>query len=125
MDDIRRLLQIALQGMEGLDVGVTVPDDVVEDGKTYFGYALSEDYIDSDFDRNYSMQISLIGFLVRKNNSEEDTLQAMDNALDYIKYALKSLNFTYNYEDVTIDNNVRKIRVTGTVRYNEINNWLI
>lgn len=125
MDEIRRLLQIALQGMEGLDVGVTVPDDVVEDGKTYFGYTLSEDYIDSDFDRNYSMQISLIGFLVRKNNSEEDTLQTMDNALDYIKYALKSLNFTYNYEDVTIDNNVRKIRVTGTVRYNEINKWLI
>ena len=125
MDEIRRLLQIALQGMEGLNVGVTVPDDVVEDGKTYFGYTLSEDYIDSDFDRNYSMQISLIGFLVRKNNSEEDTLQIMDNALDYIKYALKSLNFTYGYEDVTIDDNVRKIRVTGTVRYNEINKWLI
>ena len=42
---------------------------MIEDGQTYFGYSLNQDYIDGDFDRNYSMQVTLNGHLVRKNNS--------------------------------------------------------
>ena len=129
MDDIRKMIQTALSPQGEYDpeieVGVPVPDDMIEDGVTYFGYTLSESYVDSDFDRNYTMQISLIGYLVRKNNSGENTLEIIDTALSYIKQALKSLHFNYSYDDVTISDNVRKIQVTATVKYNEINYWLV
>lgn len=124
MEDLRELIQTTLT-IEGLETSVLIPDDMIEDGKTYFEYSLSESYIDGDFDRNYSMQVNLIGYLVRKNNSYEDTLSIMDNMLEEVKTALKSLNFTYRYNDVSIDNNIRKIQLTATVRYNEINYWLV
>lgn len=98
---------------------------MIEDGQTYFGYTLSQDYIDGDFDKHYSMQVTLSGHLVRKNNNIENTLNILDTALEQLLAALKSLNFKYNYEDVSLNDNVRKIHVTGIVRYNEINNWLI
>lgn len=124
MKNLRTLIQEALD-IEGLDAGVPIPDDLVVDGETYFGYTLDQGFIDSDFNRNYSMRINLNGHLVRKNNSEENTLAIMDDMLEKIKEALKSLNMKYDYSDVTIDDNVRKIHITATVRYNEINYWLI
>lgn len=125
MNEIRELLQSRLNAITGLEAGVPIPDDMIEDGKTYFGYTLSEDYIDSDFNKNYGMQISIVGHLVRKNNSSENTLAIVDEMLAQVKTALKSLNFTYSYDDVTFNDNIRKIQVSGTVRYNEINYWLI
>ena len=98
---------------------------MIEDGQTYFGSTLSQDYLDGDFDKHYSMQVTLSGHLVRKNNNIENTLNILDTALEQLLAALKSLNFKYNYEDVSLNDNVRKIHVTGIVRYNEINNWLI
>lgn len=129
MEDLRKLIQATLstQGEydPAVEVGVPVPDDMIEDGITYFGYTLSENYIDRDFDRNFTMQVNLIGYLVRRNNSGENTLSIMDEALDFIKSRLKSLNFTYRYNDVSLDRNIRKIQVTATVKYNEINYWLV
>lgn len=129
MEDLRKLIQATLstQGEydQAVEVGVPVPDDMIEDGITYFGYTLSENYIDRDFDRNFTMQVNLIGYLVRRNNSGENTLSIMDEALDFIKSRLKSLNFTYRYNDVSLDRNIRKIQVTATVKYNEINYWLV
>ncbi len=125
MNGIRELLQTRLTAIEGLDAGAPIPDDMIVDGKTYFGYTLAEDYIDGDFDKNYSMQISLVGHLVRKNNSRENTLAIIDWTLDNVKQVLKSLNMRYDYDDVTFNDNIRKIQISATVRYNEINNWLI
>lgn len=129
MEDLRKLIQATLSTQSEYDpaveVGVPVPDDMIEDGITYFGYTLSENYIDRDFDRNFTMQVNLIGYLVRRNNSGENTLSIMDEALDFIKSRLKSLNFTYRYNDVSLDRNIRKVQVTATVKYNEINYWLV
>ena len=102
-----------------------MPDEMIEDNQTYFGYTLSENYIDSDFDRNYSMQLSINGHLVRKNNNAENTLQVIDEALNSLLSVLKGLNIKYNFEDVSMNDNTRKVHITGYVRYNEINNWLI
>lgn len=125
MDSLRRLIQETLDVIPDVDCGAPFPDDMIEDGQTYFGYTLNQDYIDEDFDGNYSMQITLSGHLVRKNNNVENTLSIMDSALEELLEALKSLHFKYSYEDVSLNDNVRKIHVTGVVRYNEINNWLI
>ena len=71
------------------------------------------------------MQLDLTGRLVRKENAQENTLQIMDNALEEIKEALKSLNFKYSYNDISFQDGIRKMLVKANVRYYEENNTLI
>ena len=124
MNDIRTYIQSKFDEINGVDCGVPIPDLVVEDGKTYFGYELQEDFINSDCDSNYTMQISIIGRIVRKEDATENTLQIVDEALEKIKEKLKEMNFKYSYKDITLDE-FRKIQVTGNVFYNELNKKLI
>lgn len=121
MKELRNLIQSKLNEISNVDSGVPIPDDVVENGKTYFGYELQEDNIGSDLEKNYTMQISITGRIVRKNIPDENTLEIIDNALDAIKKTLKGLNFKYSYRDITLENGIRKILVTGNAKYNEIN----
>lgn len=125
MEDLRIMIQARLATIANVDSGVPMPDEMIEDNQTYFGYTLNQNYIDGDFNRNYSMQLSINGHLVRKNNNAENTLQIIDEALSSLLGVLKGLNFKYNFEDVNINDDIRKIHITGYVRYNEINNWLI
>ena len=125
MDEIRELIQGKLAEITSVDCGVPIPDGMVEDGETYFGYELQEEYIDSDLGKNYTMEINLTGRLVRKENPEENTLQIMDNALSEIKEKLKELNFKYSYNDISFDNSIRKMLVKARVRYNEMNKEFI
>lgn len=125
MKELRELIQSQLNGISNVDSGVPIPDDIVEIGKTYFGYELQEDNIGSDMENNYTMQVNITGRIVRKDNPNENTLEIIDNALTEIKKKLKSLNFKYSYKDITLDNGIRKILVTGNAKYNEINKKLI
>lgn len=125
MNDLRVLIQQTLETVATIDSGIPLADDMVEDNQTYFGYQLMETYIDSDYDKNYSMQVTIIGQLERKANASENTVLILDNALEELINALKSINFKCTYQDVTFDNNIRKISVTGVVRYNQINHFLI
>ena len=124
MNDLRTFIQSKLEEIDGVECGVPIPDSVVEDGKTYFGYELQEDFNGSDCDSNYTMQVSIIGRIVRKEDATENTLQIVDEALRKIKLKLKEMNFKYSYRDITLDE-FRKIQVTGNVYYNEINRKLI
>ena len=124
MNDIRTYIQSKFDEIEGIDSGVPIPDSIVEEGKTYFGYELQEDFNSSDTDNNYVMQVSIIGRIVRKEDSTENTLQIVDEALKKIKEKLKEMNFKYSYKDITLDE-FRKIQVTGNVFYNELNKKLI
>lgn len=125
MKELRELIQSQLNGISNVDSGVPIPDDIVEIGKTYFGYELQEDNIGSDMENNYTMQVNITGRIVRKDNPDENTLEIIDNALAEIKKKLKGLNFKYSYKDITLDNGIRKILVTGNAKYNEINKKLI
>lgn len=125
MKELRNLIQSKLNEISNVDSGVPIPDDVVENGKTYFGYELQEDNIGSDLEKNYTMQISITGRIVRKNIPDENTLEIIDDALDEIKKTLKGLNFKYNYRDITLENGIRKILVTGNAKYNEINKKIV
>jgi hypothetical protein len=125
MKELRELIQSQLNGISNVDSGVPIPDDIVEIGKTYFGYELQEDNIGSDMENNYTMQVNITGRIVRKDNPNENTLEIIDNALAEIKKKLKGLNFKYSYKDITLDNGIRKILVTGNAKYNEINKKLI
>lgn len=125
MKELRNLIQSKLNEISNVDSGVPIPDDVVENGKTYFGYELQEDNIGSDLEKNYTMQISITGRIVRKNIPDENTLEIIDDALDEIKKTLKGLNFKYSYRDITLENGIRKILVTGNAKYNEINKKIV
>lgn len=120
MQDLRELIQSKFNEIIDLESGPPIPDSVVEEGKTYFGYELFEDFLDSDMDSNYVMQVSIIGRIVRKNSTSENTLEIIDKALEELKKKLKELKIRYSYKDITMDNNIRKILVTGNVKYNEL-----
>ncbi len=125
MNNLRELIQRTLASVLTVDSGIPLADDMVEDNQTYFGYQLMETYIDGDFDKNYSMQVTLIGQLERKSNVAENTVLILDEALEDLITALKGINIKCTYQDVTFEDNIRKISVTGVVRYNQINYSLI
>lgn len=125
MEEIRKLIQSKLNEINDVNSGVPIPDGMVVDGETYFGYELQENYNDSDFEKRYVMQITLTGRLVRKEQENENTLSVIDSALEEIKGKLKDLNFKYSYNDITMQDGIRKILVKANAKYYEENNTLI
>lgn len=122
---MREYIQSKLNELSNIEIGPFIPDGMIENKTTYFGYQLQEDYQSSDMDKNDNIRVSIIGFVIRKNNSSENTLQIIDTASKQIKEKLKELNFKVSLQDVTLSDDIRKIKVTGYVYYNEINNKLI
>lgn len=125
MDELRSLIQTKLEEIQDIEVSAEVPDDIIVDNKTYFSYTLNKTYMNSDLNKNFTYRITLNGYLKRKNNTEENTLQIIDNASDSIENKLKDLNIKTSFQDVSVIDNIRKVRVNGEVRYNEINKGLI
>ena len=127
MEKIRELIQAKLNEINDIDCGEAIPDGMVENGKTYFGYELMAINIASgnDLNKNYLMEVYLTGRIVRRKIPTENTTQIVDKALAEIKGKLKELNFKYTYNDINTDNNFKKVLVKANVRYNEINNQLI
>ncbi len=125
MKEIRELIQSKLDEIDNLESGVPIPDDIVENGKTYFGYELQETFISSDDSKNRISQIDINGRIVKKNISTENTLEIVDGITYEVINHLKDLNFKCNSKDITLENNIRKILITGYVKYDEKNKKLI
>lgn len=125
MDKLRETIQAKLEEIEDIEVSVEVPDDLLVKGTTYFSYSLYNNFQDSDFDKNYTYQVTLIGYIKRVQDDTEDTLKIVDKAQEEIKDKLKELNIKTSFQDVSIIDSIRKINVNGTVIYNEINYKLI
>ena len=125
MDNLRALIQAKLEEIENVETSVEVPDDLLIKGTTYFSYSLYRNYQDSDFDKNYTYQVTLIGYIKRVQDNMEDTLKIVDKAQEDIKNKLKELNIKTSFQDVSIMDNIRKINVNGATTYNEINCKLI
>ena len=122
---MRTLIQNKLNELTDIESGEMIPDDIIEDNVIYFGYQLTKNYINNDFDKNHTYRVNLTGFISRRIQAEENTTQIVDEAAEDIVDKLEELNFKCNVEDVSIENNIRKLRITGYVDYNEINNKLI
>lgn len=125
MDRLRTLLQQKLEEIQDLETTVEIPDDVLEEGKTYFSFTLQKSYVNGDMDRNYTYRINLTGYLKRMNNPEENTLKIVDDMTNKIEEILKSLNMKTSFQDVTIFDGIRKNLIQGEVMFNEINNTLV
>lgn len=125
MDELRSLIQSKLEEIQDIEVSAEVPDEVIEIDKTYFSFTLDKNYFNSDFDKNFTYTINLNGILKRKSNGEENTLKILDDAQDKVENALKELNIKTTFQDVSVLDNIKKTRVSGKVRYNEINKGLL
>ena len=122
---MRTFIQNSLNNLKDIECGEIISDDIVEDNVTYFGYQLSKNYMNSDFEKNCTYRINLTGYVIRRIQPTENTTQIIDDSSELIIDTLKALNFKCNSEDISIKNNIRKNKITGYVEYNEINKKLI
>lgn len=124
MNKLRELIQSKFEEIQDLEASPEKPDEVLEQGKTYFSYTLRRRYVNSDHDKNFTYRINLIGYIKRLQNDEENTLEIVDKMSDKIKEKMKELNIKASFDDVSIMDGIRKIQVMAEVEYNEINNGL-
>ena len=122
MNDLREYIQTNLS-ITQIPCGEPISDAMVTD--KYFGYDLQQSFVDSTFDKNYTMKITLTGRLVLRNNRATNSLKAIDTELDKILTALKGMNFKYSYQDITMEDEIRKILITANAIYNDKNNKII
>ena len=122
---MRETIQTKLNELTNIEVSTEVPDDMLENSTTYFSFTFADNFVDSDMDNNYTKRVEIIGYVKRLVNSNENTLEIVDNATDDIISKLKELNIRCSSDDVSMLDNIRKIRITGTGMYNEINNKLV
>lgn len=122
---MRETIQSKLEEIENVESGRIIPDDVVVESTTYFGYELSENYINSDQDKNHTNRVNITGYVVRLLDTTENTQQIVDNAVVSVKEKLKELNFKCNSRDINLNDNLVKVQITGYTDYNEINNKFI
>jgi len=122
---MRETIQAKLEEIANIETTTEIPDDMIEEGITYFSFTLQEDYVNSDFDSNYTYRPYIQGYIKRKVIPTEDTLSIVDSAKLDIEDKLKELNIKTSYRDVSVLDNIRKIMVTGSCLYNEINNKLV
>ena len=120
-----KLEEINSQEINSIECGKIIPDDIVVEGITYFGYELSKNYLGTDNDRNYTYRQNITGYVVRLLDTTENTQEIVDTAVEDILDKLKELNFKCNSRDIDFANNLVKVQITGYVDYNEINNKFI
>ena len=122
---IRETIQKKLEELNDIVVSTELPDEMLEENVVYFSYLLQENFVDSDFDNNYTYRISLTGYIKIKTSLEVDSLKLVDNARMQIQSKLKDLNIKTSFNDVSIIDAIRKVQVSGYATYNEINNGLL
>lgn len=122
---MRTLIQSKLTEIRDIESGEIVSDDIIENDITYFGYQLQKSCIDTDMSRNCTYRVNITGYITRRIKATENTTEIVDIATENVISKLKELNFKCNVEDVSISNNIRKTKITGYTKYNEINNKLI
>ena len=122
---MRALIQNKLEELETIECGEIISDDIIEDDVTYFGYQVNKNFVNSDFEHNYTYRVSITGYVTRRVKAEENTTEIVDNAADEVIIKLKELNFKCNSEDISINNNIKKMKINGYTSYNEINNKLL
>ena len=122
---MRETIQTKLEELTSVESGRTIPDDIIVENTTYFGYELNTTFVDRDYDKNTTYRVNIIGYLSRLINPSENTQSIVDQATTDIIDKLKELNFRCNSQDVSIDNDILKVQITGYTIYNEIDNKFI
>lgn len=109
---MREIIQEKLN-QTSIECGNFKADDVLVSGKTYFGYQVNNNYVDTDMESTYEMRTNIIGYVTRLENRKENTLKIVDDAVQEIINKLKELGFRTTYDDVSLENGIRKVQITG------------
>ena len=120
-----KLEEINSEEINSIEFGKIIPDDIVVENTTYFGYELSRNYIGADLKRKYTYRQNITGYVVRLLDITENTQEIVDTAVEDIIDKLKELNFKCNSRDINLTDNLIKVQIIGYVDYNEINNKFI
>lgn len=122
INHFRTLVQEKLNSIEGLESGMVIGDNLIEEGKYYFGYKTST--TGKTFNLDYSNKseiIMLTGYLSTKGGK----LAKLDEFTDAIISKLEELRILCTATDIsTLDTKVRKTMITGTVKYDYIDGLL-
>ena len=108
-----------------IEVGTEIPDDMLILDQVYFSYLLNSDLLDTDFDKNGTYNLTIIGYLKVKMSKDEDSLDVIDIAQEKLVNKLKEINFDTSFKDVSIIDDIRKIQIISRAKYNEINKGII
>ena len=123
INNLRRMVQANLMEIEGLDAGVIVSQELVEEGKYYFGYDIrtSLNRRDLSYD-NEQYTISVIGYLSTKGGTQKQ----FDDYLDAICEKLGELRFRPTTQDspITPDTGYRECMLTAYAQANTLERTL-
>ena len=117
---IREFYQQKLEEIQNIETTPIMSDDIIEEGKTYFSFYITESNISCDLDYNGTQQVNIIGFLKRKELSNENTLNIIDEAKNSLKIKFKEVCTNINYQDMPTIDGIIKVRITGTTKYNDL-----
>lgn len=123
LNPLRKLIQAKLKEIDGLDAGVIVSQELVENGKYYFGYDIrtSLNKRDLSYD-NEQYTISIIGYLSTKGGTQKQ----FDDYLDAICEKLGELRFRPTTQDspITPDTGYRECMLTAYAQANTLERTL-
>lgn len=119
LNPLRKLVQSKLTEIDGLESGIIVSQDLVEEGRYYFGYDVrtSLNRRDLSYD-NEQYTVSIIGYLSTKGGTQKQ----FDDYLDAICEKLGELRFRPTTQDspITPDTGYRECMVTAYAQLNTL-----
>ena len=123
LNPLRKLIQSKLKEIDGLESGIIVSQELVEEGKYYFGYDLrtSLNRRDLSYD-NEQYTVSVIGYLSTKGGTQKQ----FDDYLDAICEKLGELRFRPTTQDspITPDTGYRECMLTAYAQANTLEKTL-
>lgn len=123
VNQIRKMIQAKLNEIEGLEAGKIVAQDLVEEGRYYFGYDVrtSLGKRDLSYD-NERYTISIVGYLSTKGGTQAK----FDEYLDAICDKIGELRFRPTTQDspITPDTGYRECMLTAYAQLNTLEKTL-
>lgn len=123
LNPIRKLVQAKLREIDGLEAGVITEQELIEEGRYYFGYELrtSLNHRDLSYD-NEQYTISVIGYLSTKGGTQAK----FDEYMDAICDKLGELRFRATTQDSPIsrDTGIRECMLTAYAQANTLERTL-
>lgn len=123
INPLRKLIQSKLTEIEGLESGLIVAPELVEEGRYYFGYDIrtSLNHRDLSYD-NEQYTISIIGYLSTKGGTQKQ----FDDYLDAICEKLGELRLRPTTQDSPIapDSGYRECMLTAYAQANTLERTL-
>ena len=123
LNPLRKLIQSKLTEIDGLESGIIVPQELVEEGKYYFGYDVrtSLNHRDLSYD-NEQYTVSVVGYLSTKGGTQKQ----FDDYLDAICEKLGELRFRPTTQDspITPDTGYRECMLTAYAQTNTLERTL-